>query len=414
MKTLAELARANGLPKCARVIESSDDGLPPAPAPDRALAATLPKEPVAALGLLTRRGLDPNLLAVIRPSLGPVERGLVAWDVLNSALLPPAGLVDELRADAKRVGALLPKPGHVYPLILPAEIDKLIEQTSVPALRALDEPARRDAIARQALGALRLGSTATDKQLELARQTARVFHRSHLSSVAAVQLADLFFHHRYRPALPDLVEVLLDRDATSVAAWLGEVSDPAPGDPSMAELLKYVQLRTAIIEEKWDVALAHADQHRATFDGMPRERAVGTTPRLVLAFAEAALRNGRKTLPFEHVAAITSLESPWRYAYRVMTVYAASVTHNNDFVAVMQRFLETFGNDFHTWYDSVSVSPDDATWGPGFYALVHREAATLPHEAAVWRVLPLMLGGDGAQDAYDEIEARLKKQATLG
>jgi hypothetical protein len=413
MKKLAEQARANGLPKCAQVIESSDDVLPPPAAPDHALAAAVPGDSLAALALLTRRGLDPSLIAVVRRSLGAVERGLLAWDVLNGAILPTSALVDELRAEARSVRALLPKPRHAYPLVLPAEIDRLIETVALPALRALDEAAGVDAYARMALGVLRLHGSASASQLELARQSARILHRSHMSSVAAVRLADLFFHHRYRPALVDLVEVLLDQGATSVEAWLREVSDPEPGDPSMMELLTYVQLRTAIIEGKWDVALAHADEHRATFDGMPLDRAVRTTPRLALAFAEAVLRNGRKTLPLNHIAAISSLESPWRYAYRVMTVYAAKLTRTRDFVQVVQRFLEFFGNDFNVWHDSADVSPDDATWGPGFYSMLHREALTLPHDASVWRVLPLMLGGDGAEAAYDEIEERLKRQSTL-
>ncbi|HEY2744222.1 MAG TPA: hypothetical protein VGL86_06355 [Polyangia bacterium] len=413
MNELAELASKSGLSKCAQAIESAADPLPPPAAADRALAAGVPSDPVAAIASMTRRGLDPAALAVARRVLGPVERGLLAWDALNGALLTDDALVRDLQKDAAVVRKLLPKPGHAFPLILPDEIERLVAGVALPALQSLDERGRMDAIGRQALGALRLDGNASEKQLELARQSARALHRSHLSSLAAVRLADLFFHHRYRRAIVDLVEVLLDQGAMSIAAWLGELTDPAPAEPTLPELLKYVAIRTAILDEDWDAALAHADQHRATFAGMPRERAIATTPRLALAYADASIRSGRETFPFDHIAGITSLESPWRYAFRVMTTYAAKSTRKNDFVQVMQRFLEQFGNEFRAWYDCVSVSPDDAQWGPGFYALAHREAVSLPHDAAVWRVLPLMLGGDGAEAAYDEIEARLSRQATL-
>jgi len=413
MTKLAELARNSGLPKCAQTIDSADEPLPPPAAPDRALAAGVPGDAVAAIATMTRRGLDPAAIAVARRVLGPVERGLLAWDALNGAILTDEALVHDLQKDAAVVRKLLPKAGHAYPLIVPDEIERLVAGVALPSLQSLDDKARMDAVGRQALGALRLHGNGSEKQLELARQSARALHRSHLSSIAAVRLADLFFHHRYRRALVDLVEVLLDQGATSIAAWLGEVSDPAPADPTLLELSKYVELRTAILEENWDAALAHADQHRATFAGVARDRAIAMTPRLVLAYADASIHQGRETFAFDHIAGITSLESPWRYAFRVMTTYAAKSTRKTDFVQVMQRYLEQFGNDFRAWYDCVTVSPDDAQWGPGFYALVHREALTLPHEAAAWRVLPLMLGGGDAEAAYDEIEARLLRQATL-
>ncbi|MDB4971212.1 MAG: hypothetical protein JWN44_6901, partial [Myxococcales bacterium] len=222
-------------------------------------------------------------------------------------------------------------------------------------------------------------------------------------------LADLFFHHGYRPALIDLVEVLLDQEATDVESWLQNVSEPS------LELLTYVRVRTLNNKEDWKGALALADKGRDVLfesNKLAPAEAAQISPRQTLAYAEASLRNGEKTISYEHISAITNLESPWRYAFRTLVLYAAMRVKGAQFVSIMQSFLESFGNDLHIWYDTLASAPDDIHWGPTFTATLAREAFALPHEPAVWKSVALLMGDEDASTGYDEVRARIQSQAS--
>jgi hypothetical protein len=111
--------------------------------------------------------------------------------------------------------------------------------------------------------------------------------------------------------------------------------------------------------------------------------------------------------------AIAGIDSPWRYAFRVMLAYAATRIKDAQFVSLVGSYLEKFGNDVHVWYDSLAVAPDDVHWGPSFIGTLAREAQSLPHEPAVWKSAALLMGDDDASDGVDEVDARLRAQATL-
>jgi hypothetical protein len=415
MTALADVARAAGLPACARIIAAYKPGVPPAAPPDGALAAPRASHVGAVIDQLVRRGLDPALVAVLRDAwIGrPLDRALLAWDLLNGALLPPA-LVDELRGDARDAAAVLPKPGRGYLMVRPETIEELVDSLGVPMMRQLSAAGLENAVAESALGADRIAGVVPDARLlELRRQFARLLHRAHLPTLASFHLADLYFHHHHRAALVDLIEVLLDAEAPDVESWLAKLDeDQLP----MVELVTYVRVRTANNKENWDQALQFAEKHRGVFDSLQLTPAKAATvnPRPTLAYAEACLRNGKKTVPYEHVAALTNVEPPWRYAFRVMTVYAATRIKDAQFVTLLGMFLEKFGNDSHVWYDSLAVAPDDVHWGRGLIALLAREAETLPHDPAVWKSAALLMGDDDAGAGYDEVVARLRAQATLG
>lgn len=407
--SLADGARAIGLPVCSRTIGSYQAGVP-APAPlDRALAEAPARDVPTLVGQLTRRGLASGLVAALREAWQerPLERALLAWDVLNGSLIADAGLVGELRDEARLVGAVLPEPGRAAILQRPQEIDQLVRAIAVPALdRAGDTSARG-----LPLGALR--SVARDETLlELHRQYARALHRAHLPALASFRLADLSLHHGYAPALVDLVELLLDEEVADAERWLGD----ADGSPALVELATYARLRSLNNREEWGEALAFADKHREALASLrlPPAEAARINPRPTLAYAEAALRNGRATVSYEHVAAITSIDTPWRYAFRVLLTYAATRIKDAQFVDLVAMHLGKLGNDVHVWYDPMAVAPDDARWGRGLVALLAREAQALPHDPSVWKAAALLLGDESAGDAVDEVDRRLASQATLG
>ncbi|HEX8951453.1 MAG TPA: hypothetical protein VF945_06390, partial [Polyangia bacterium] len=114
-----------------------------------------------------------------------------------------------------------------------------------------------------------------------------------------------------------------------------------------------------------------------------------------------------------HIAAITGLEPAWRYAFRVMLIYAATRIKDPSFVTLLATYVEKLGNDVHAWYDTMAVAPDDVRWGPKLPALLVREGLALPHDPAVWKSAVFMLGEDDASEGADEVDARLRAQATL-
>src|SRR5262245_47795010 len=85
-------------------------------APDPRLDPPPPHDPLAVLGRMLRRGLDPDLVRRLRPYFAgrPLELGLFAWDVLTGSLMTDAdeGLLDELRSAAALVAEVLPSPGE--------------------------------------------------------------------------------------------------------------------------------------------------------------------------------------------------------------------------------------------------------------------------------------------------------------
>jgi hypothetical protein len=409
---LAEAARSVGLEVCGRIIGGYGPGVPAAAAPDDNLRQGAPHGVPQIIGQLVRRGLQPSAIAALREewSARPLERSLLAWDVLNGAVLSDRALAEELRDEARLVGAVLPEAGKAVVLRRPEELDQLVRAIAVPGLEDLssDELTAGD----PPLGGLRVGGVVPDKTLfELTRQYARLLHRAHLPTLASFRLADLYFHHHYEPALRDLVEVLLDQESTDVESWIAH----APANAEAIELATYARLRSLNNRDEWDEALTFADAHRAALDAMklPPARGAQVNPRPTLAYAEAALRAGKPTVSFEHVAAITNVDAPWRYAFRVLLTYSATRIKDAKFVSLLAAHIEKFGNDLHVWYDPMAVAPDDIHWGQGFVALLAREGQALRHNPDVWKAAALLLADENGNDGVDEVDARLRKQATL-
>ena len=408
--SLAELARSTGLPACGRIIDGYGS-LPSPSAADSALSQPTARDVPQLLAQLVRRGLQPTAVVRLRQAweARPLERSLLAWDVLNGALLSDRTLIEELRDDARLAGAVLPEPGRGFVLRRPDEIEQLMDAIAAPAVRDLSPDELTGSV--PPLGALRAKSVTPDATLlDVTRQFARMLHRAHLPTLASFCLADLYYHHHHQPALRDLVEVLLDQEATDVETWLSG----ARGQDTV-ELATYVRLRTLNNREAWDEALQFADAHRQALQSMnlPPAKAAHVNPRPTLAYAEAALRGGRQTVSYEHVVAITGVEPAWRYAFRVMLTYAATRIKDASFVTLLGTYVEKFGNDVHAWYDTMAVAPDDVHWGSKLPALLVREVQALPHDPAVWKSAVFMLGEDNASDGADEVDARLRAQAQL-
>ena len=405
---LVDTVCSMGLTVCERIIRAYGDTPAPSTAADARLTESVGDSVPQLLAQLVRRGLQPAVVQRLRNAWAnrPLERSLLAWDVLNGALLPAGSFVEELRADASAAASVLPKPGHAYAEPKPEAIERVVAAAASARCDVTGDPDPPIQLLRDP------SITADAKLFELIREYARLLHRAHLPTLASFRLADLYFHHGYERALPDLVEVLLDQEAGDVDGLVARVSSAGP---ESVELATYARVRGFNNREEWDQALAFADEHRSVFEAlkMPPQKAAQLNARPTLAYAEAALRNGKKTVPYEHVVAIAGSDAAWRYAFRIMINYAATRIKDAQFVKLLASYLERFGNDLHVWYDSLAVAPDDVHWGPSFTATLAHEAQSLPHEPAVWRSAALLMGDDDASDGVDEVDARIRAQATI-
>ena len=123
------------------------------------------------------------------------------------------------------------------------------------------------------------------------------------------------------------------------------MADASARDASTIELATYARVRSLNNRDQWDEALTFAATHLAALQSMnlTPDQAARINPRPTLAYAEAALRAGRQTVSFEHVAAIAGLESPWRYAFRVLLTYSATRIKDASFVKLLATNIEKFG-----------------------------------------------------------------------
>jgi hypothetical protein len=407
---LGDMARVLGLDACGSVLDSFGK-LPAAAALDAALSQAPATDAQTAMAQMVRRGLDSSLVALVRAAVSGdvVARGLLAWDVLNGAVVERGEYRDQLHADARAVAAVLPPPGHGF--------------TKIDARRGAPLPGGgggpRIAQLMRALGGPDGDpADASPAALDRARNFARILHRSHLSTMASFYLADLVFQHRFRRALPDLVEVLLDRGAEGVEELVVSVGEIEPGvEPTITELGTYAHVRTLINKGRAGEALTFAETNRLTFSAgkLSAEKAAAINPRPTLAYTEAALRKGAATIDGAHIEALTRLEQPWRYAFHVATLHAATKTTDLEFLSTLGTYLQSFGNDYETWYQVATAMPKGAKWGVGFLALLVRELEQLPHEPQAWRAAAMILGkGDAAKRAAAECDERLRQQAALG
>jgi hypothetical protein len=406
---LGDLARVLVLDACGSVLDAFCK-LPPAAPLDEALSQPPATDALTATAHLVRRGFDSSLVAVLRSAFAAdvIARGLLAWDVLNGSIVERGEYRDQLHADARVVAAVLPAPGGAF-----VRIDK---SRGAPLPGGGSGP-RIEQVMR-ALGGSQVDPADTSPgALDRARNFARMLHRSHLSTMASFYLADLVFQHRHARALPDLVEVLLDRFADDVEGLVLAVGEIDPGvEPSITELATYAHVRTLINAGHAGESLELAEISRATFSSvkLTGDKAAAINPRPTLAYADAALRKGKPTIVGEHIEALTRLELPWRYAFYVATFHAATTTASLDFLVKLATYIQSFGNDYQTWYQVARAMPKGAEWGHGFLSILVRELEQLPHDVQAWRSAAMLLGKDEAtKRAIDECDDRLHQQATL-
>ena len=422
--SLAAAARARGLLSLAELVERlgrpqllDTTRLPVDPRfgePPHALKKRI-------LTQLGRRGLEPSLLRAIWQWLDgrPLERALVAVDVLARSLLgaDDALLAAELRAAAATLGPLRPPPGAVGIDLNTTPAAELVAtlardpalQSRHPAdllalsfdfhLGALDELARR--------GHELVASAETHASL---RAFGRLLSLAHLPTLASVYLDWLSRPLGFRPAALDLCETLFDAGAP--AKIPGDAIRPGDvPDSEVHDIAEYLVCRMHLALGRADDGWAVCEQNFAARDparSAPRDR-------LAVARAHLGTLAGERPIPLAAVAAAAQRDPTWRYGAHVRAVVAAAQLPpgSPQPLQLAHDYVTGFGNDAAFWRQLVSVVPPSAPLRADALRILAREAGALPHDAAAWRALALVVAGDrGAAPALDELDARLAAQAT--
>jgi hypothetical protein len=412
-------ARARGLADCAALL--SDEELPaPAPA-DLEPPAT---DPFAALDQLRRRGLEPSLVDVLWRWLEPrpLERGLFAWDVLNNSLLRhDDGRIAPFRAAAQVVAPVLPEPGRAFTNPYRCPPQKLVEEVALPAFQALDEKQQFELARLNALAALEINVTVSEKgdadlarALDTAHRFANFLSLAHLPTLATFYLSYLWRRCRYQPAKADYVEAMLDADAHGCYPARDELLEE--GSVDEMELIGYLLGRDAMqlgFPGPMITEFRNAPNRTDYTQGTPAEIA-RTFQRSHLVYAELLLDDDEFPVPFAVVNEVVRLHPAWRYAGRVQLALLARLARGDVPMKTLDGFLAAFGNERWAWSHMDHYAPAEIDWLDAFQARIVREVTLLPHDRAAWEALGIVfLLSDDQKTWLADIQRRCAEQAAV-
>jgi hypothetical protein len=419
------LAEERQLPACAALLRAFPAAFP-APAPlDDLLKPPLPTDE-SAYAYLMRRGLDARLWRVVRDTFAdrPLERGLLAWDVLTGSLLDPTDTqtLAELRGDARLIRAILPDAGQRGIRPRHPQAAALIEALRPKRLLTADRTELGQAVAAQVLGSYELlrRLEGHDRQaLELWTRWGRMLSRAHLPALASFYLDEVWSRQGHRPALPDLVEALLDAEVPGVTEWLEGLSETDPTQrPLLSELSLYAKIRSSFASNTTAQFVEWVERDRVITEGIAYtpEQAGSLSPWPTIAYTDIGLKHGKRTVTLPVIAAAVKHQPEWRYGLRVLDVLSARESNQKspDFTQLLARYLQLFGNQHQLWHGSASFAGAGCAWLGGLASMLSRELRELPHDPEVWRAVAWVFDAGGhAQAALSEISDRLRHQSLL-
>jgi hypothetical protein len=374
------------------------------------------------IGQLVRRGLDPGLVRPLMPLLAkhPLERALVAWDVLGGAILPTDDpFVDELRGYARPIKDVLPPPGlRGIDLNRTSSVELIKRYSGMAELGEAHIVELLGAAYEHKLAAFgelqrrgdELGS-AREVHISL-HSLGKVLQLAHLPSLASVYLDYLARGLGYRAANFELCETLFDAEVPQHipgdAIRKGDVPDELLQDTA-----EYLVYRTNIAFGQ--TAQAYHLLERNLRDRSPERGPLAPRVMVVLAHL-ATMMDKPSPVSLEQVSQVCEADKLWRYAARVRVAMAAaqSPVGARRPVQMLHDFITAFGNDRRCWHEALVSAPAEALWKRDSARVLGREATYLPHERATWEVMSMfMTDPPTIQRVVDEIDARLRAQTTL-
>ncbi len=410
MNRVAERAGALGLFATANAL--ADARIDPDAAPrDPRLAEPVAGDLKRILGQMARRGGDPELVRALWAKLAgrPLERALVAVDVLAQAIVPQREpLLAELRAAASLLGPARPSAGelgvdlNVYPARALTELyaatPELARATTIELLALAYE---------QHLGAfaelLRRGDEllARPATRESIHAFARLAQLARLPTLASVYFDWLVRGLGWRAPALDLCETLFDAGVAhklpGTAIEPGDVPERAHQDAA-----EYLLYRAHLGVGDSDTANALLVKHTAE-----RARWIGPTSlRVDVVRAHLGTLYGHGDVTLARVEAACAQDRLWRYGAQVRAILAARTAPARA-VELFHASLAAFGNHFDSSLAVVSLVPESVK--REIARVLCREAFYLPHEPAPWKLLGLLFGA--GETIADEIDARLRSQS---
>ncbi len=409
MNRIAEKAAALGLVATAQALAAANIN------PDAAPREARLSEPAAGdiksiLCQMARRGSDPTLFDALWAKLEnrPLERALVAVDVLASALWSPQDpRLGELRAAAVNLGPACPPAGEhgVNLTLYPAHqlIEKFASTVSVRStvellalayqldLTALHQLLQRDDAV--------LKRRATRDSILAFAQLARL---ARLPTLASVYLDWLNRSVGWQPASLELCETMFDAGVAhkipGTTVQHGDVRQ-APAERDLAEYLHY---RSHLSVGDTDTALALMLDHTAQ-----RERWVEPSLHIDVVRAHLGILYGFNNVALARIELACDQHPLWRYGAQVRAIMAAKHAPQRA-LAMFLAYLSNFGNDFESSRLVISLCPEDVKRDVA--RIICREAFCLPHEPTPWKLLGLLFGFGTIVAA--EIDARLVQQSS--
>jgi hypothetical protein len=392
--SFAEIAGQRFLTSATSALDELQWNVEPDPYQAEELPETGEIEPL--LQMMARRGLDPAAVRCLLNSYPdrPLERALIAWDVLRGSLLGSSD--SELLTRVSRELAPLKQLGAKLPVAFPRDhVAALLDAARPPA----DSPGLfGDFAALPSLAAVvqltEVRKTLDDQPGVIQALFAHVkrLELAHLPSLAIAFLQILWDRFALEQALDLLIEVALDHGMIELIPPLDGTDDRA------------VQRRT------YTLVRSNLDEYNVAEATRQLDRVANTPaiqnskdPALALARIELALMNNQRLDP-QTETALQSMPAGWRYAARVK--YASRILANPDTAASsLNAFITSYGNNLRVW--GYAALKDDQK--PALLALLSREVRYSSHDPEVWRALSIVTG-DG-EEVSDEIEMRLATQS---
>jgi hypothetical protein len=362
-------------------------------------------------GQMARRGHDAKLVAALYAKLEkrPLERALVAVDVLAQALWPPRDpLVAQLRADAETLGDVAPPAGEVG-----------IDLNAHPAMELLDRFARAPEIGRasetellayayeQHLGVFaelhRRGDDLLARQgtRDSIQAFARLASLARLPTLASVYFDFLLRGLGWSGVALDLCEALFDagipHKIPGSALSAGDLSEREQRDAA-----EYCTFRAHIAIGDTDTAnalLLQNNEQRPRWGYAP-------SPRVDVVRAHLGLLYEHGDVTLSRVEAACNAEPLWRYGAMVRAIVGAKKAPSRA-GDLWHAYLSAFGNDFESTFTVIRLVPEATK--RDIAKVLCREAFHLPHEPAPWKLLGALFGVD--REVRAEIDARLTSQS---
>ena len=353
----------------------------------------------ALLRLMIRRGLEPELVLQVFAELPdrPIERALIAYDVLRDSLLgfSDTALVARVASERAPLDGLATPRAAVPRQQVRALREAFHRDDSFLAQARRQE---RDPSALPSLAALALDET--DLAADAAARETVFAHVRRLASAHLPSLAIAFLQLVYdRFALPSaremLVELGLDHDLLEAVPQIPETDDAS------MQLQTYLVVRASLAQ--FDIVGAAAQLSAL------REHpgvAGSTNLSLLLVDAHLSILQGKRLDPASEAAIgeISHAGSGWRYARQVADAVAMPGDPEN-IAARLDSYLTAFGNDAHVWGQAFT----DEAARPALITLLSRELRYGSYTPAVWRALSIASGDEAIDNQVtDRIADQLR------